>query len=128
MWIRVQVLPSSACLESNRAYNFSQGHTQSGASPVVRSNSTQSTGFDITVLASKGRICFINLIGIASRYASAIPLACMCRRTRYSLQTGYTQRRSELLKSQGVNDETALLDLAPRLSQAETRATYTNNC
>ena len=73
MWIRVQVLPSSACLESNRTYNFSQGHTQSGASPVVRSNSTQSTGFDITVLASRGRICFINLIGIASRYASAIP-------------------------------------------------------
>ena len=58
---------------------------ETGASPVDRSNSIQSTGFDIIVLTRRGHVCIINLIRIASRYASAIPLA--CGHYRDSLQT-----------------------------------------
>ena len=58
---------------------------QTGAGPVDRSNSDQSTEFDIFVVAHRGLNILINRIRIAACHDSTVSLA--CGHTPDSLQT-----------------------------------------
>ena len=68
---------------------------QTRARPVDRSNSTQSTGFAIIVLARRGRICLINLIrmtpGVAPDWHNVTECSEMLTATLFAKSTRVSQ-------------------------------------